>query len=117
MQSCDYFSGGDEQEDTHQHQGQYGFTDELMNLKSIGGTELRMADDMERRMRLTVRSGGRGDALDALPHHSTENTQRSLALTSPIPQLRGRRAWIPVARREGESAALTSGPRPGVTRA
>ncbi len=38
MQSCDYFSGGDEQEDTHQHQGQYGFTDELMNLKSIGGT-------------------------------------------------------------------------------
>ncbi len=79
--------------------------------------ELRMADDMERRMRLTVRSGGRGDALDALPHHSTENTQRSLALTSPIPQLRGRRAWIPVARREGESAALTSGPRLGVTRA
>ncbi len=60
---------------------------------------------------------GREGAPSAQTSLSLRGGMGSLALTSPNPHQRARRAWNPVAQGLRRTTALTSAPRPGVSRA
>ncbi len=63
-----------------------------MAIEEVHCVLLRVTVGMELGMKSAMRSEGRGDVLDAQRRHSIANGQRNLALTSPNPRPRGRRA-------------------------